>query len=242
MHAATTSNKAGQRIARSLSELTYACVTKPWQTIATASTSEGLLELRKRGETEHLIVIGGRVLMNSAAQRSEQALATVALSERSSVRRVLISGLGMGYTLRAALDELPRDARVIVAEIDPTIVEWCRGPLAAATNHAIEDRRVSVELGDVAQLIARSRGFDAIILDLYEGPYDAVGCFSLRGLADIRRALAPNGVLAVWSEDAAPAFTKRLDRAGFTFTSHRVGRGRTHVVYCAAPRSVSNSR
>jgi spermidine synthase len=204
-----------------------------------------LLELRKRGEAEHLIVIGGRVLMNSAAQRSEQALAQRALAGRTkgaATQRVLIGGLGMGFTLRAALDVLPRSARVIVGEIDPTIVAWCKGPLAAATNRAIEDPRVSIELGDVARLIARSRGFDAIILDLYEGPYDDAGCFSRRGLADIHRALAPNGVLAVWSEDAAPAFTKRLDRAGFTFTSHRVGRGRTHMIYCAAPRPASDSR
>jgi spermidine synthase len=200
-----------------------------------------VLELRKRGEAEFLIVIGGRVLMNSAAQRSEQELATLALSERTS-KRVLIGGLGMGFTLRAALDVLPKTARVIVGEIDPTIVAWCKGPLGPATDHAIDDPRVTVELGDVAQLIARSRGFDAIVLDLYEGPYDAAGCFSLRGLAEIRRALAPGGVLAVWSEDAAPAFTTRLSRAGFTFTSHRAGRGRTHVIYCAAARSTRDSR
>ena len=226
---------------RSLSEPTYACATKPWQTIATAPTSEGALELRKRGEAEFLVVIGGRVLMNSAAQRSEQALAEVALSERTS-KRVLIAGLGMGFTLRAALDVLPKTACVIVGELDPTIVAWCRGPLAAATAHAVDDPRVTVELGDVAQLIARSRGFDAIILDLYEGPYDDAGCFSARGLAEIRRALAPNGVLAVWSEDAAPAFETRLGRAGFSFTSHRAGRGRTHVIYCAAARSIRDSR
>jgi spermidine synthase len=201
-----------------------------------------VLELRQRGEAEFLIVIGGRVLMNSAAQRSEQELADLAISKCTSARRVLIGGLGMGFTLRAALDVLPETARVIVGEIDPTIVAWCKGPLGAATDHAIDDPRVTVELGDVAQLIARSRGFDAIVLDLYEGPYDAAGCFSLRGLAEIRRALAPGGVLAVWSEDAAPAFTKRLSRAGFTFTSHRAGRGRTHVIYCAAARSTRDSR
>jgi spermidine synthase len=196
--------------------------------------------LRKRGEAEFLIVIAGRVLMNSASQRSEQALAKLALANRA--RRVLVGGLGMGFTLRAALDELPRDARVVVGELDPTIVAWCKGPLAAATDDATGDPRVTIELGDVAQLIERSRGFDAIILDLYEGPYDDAGCFGARGLADIQRALAPGGVLAVWSEDAAPAFEKRLARAGFTFTSHKIGTGRKHVVYCAAARPQPNSR
>jgi len=197
--------------------------------------------LRKRGEAEFLIVIGGRVLMNSASQRSEQALARLALDGRTA-RRVLIGGLGMGFTLRAALDALGPDARVIVGELDPTIATWCKGPLGAATQNSVDDPRVSVELGDVAQLIARSRSLDAIILDLYEGPYDDAGCFSARGLASIRAALAPNGVLAVWSEDAAPAFAKRLERAGFSFTSHRVGSGRKHVVYCAAPLAARDSR
>ena len=114
----------------------------------------------------------------------------------------------MGFTLRAALDELPDDARVVVGELDPTIVAWCKGPLADASRRAVEDPRVAIELGDVAQLIARSRDFDAIILDLYEGPYENAGCFGARGLAEITRALAPGGVLAVWSEDAAPAFER----------------------------------
>ncbi|HEY1817233.1 MAG TPA: hypothetical protein VGG74_33030 [Kofleriaceae bacterium] len=186
-------------------------------------------------------MIAGRVLMNSASQRSEQALAKLALADHPA-RRVLVGGLGMGFTLRAALDQLPDDARVIVGELDPTIVAWCKGPLADATNRAVDDPRVTIELGDVADLIARSRDFDAIILDLYEGPYDDAGCFGTRGLADIARALAPGGVLAVWSEDPAPAFAKRLEHAGFTFTSHRIGSNRRHVVYCAAARPRRSSR
>jgi spermidine synthase len=219
--------------------LAYAARTKPWVTLASATTTatagEGVLELRKRGESEFLIVIGGRVLMNSASQRSEQALAELALADRAA-NHVIIGGLGMGFTLRAALDKLGPSAHVIVGELDPTIVEWCRGPLAAASGHALEDRRVEIVLGDVDALIARSQSIDAIMLDLYEGPYESRGCFGARGLVAIHRALAPAGVLAVWSEDPAPSFVGRLERAGFGVKTHRVGSNRRHIVYCAAPR------
>ena len=192
--------------------------------------------MRKRGESEFLIVLGGRVLMNSASQRSEQALAELALAGQTTARRVIVGGLGMGFTLRAALDQLGPNARVKVGELDPTIVEWCRGPLAASSSHALDDSRVEVVLGDVEALIARSRDVDAIILDLYEGPYEPRGCFGPRGLAAIHRALAPTGMLAVWSEDPAPSFVGRLERAGFVTKKHRAGTNRRHVVYCAAPR------
>jgi spermidine synthase len=221
--------------------LAYPARTKPWVTLASSPTAEGLLELRKRGESEFLIVIGGRVLMTSASQRSEQALAELALTDRVA-SSVIIGGLGMGLTLRAALDKLGANARVIVGELDPTIVEWCKGPLAAASGHALDDRRVEIVLGDVETLIDRSRSIDAIILDLYEGPYEPRGCFGPRGLAAIHRALAPTGVVAVWSEDPAPSFVGRLERAGFAAKLHRAGSNRRHVVYCAAPRPERDSR
>ena len=175
--------------------------------------------------------------MTSASRRSEEALATLALAGRRA-RSVLVGGLGMGFTLRAALDALGADARVTVAEIDPTIVAWCEGPLAEATRGAVKDSRVRVELGDVARAIARARpgGYDAIALDLYEGPYAADGVFGARGLASAAAALAPGGALAVWSEDDAPGFGKRLGAAGFAWETHRIAAGRTgrrHVVYVA---------
>jgi spermidine synthase len=221
--------------------LAYPARTKPWVTLASTPTAEGLLELRKRGESEFLIVIGGRVLMNSASQRSEQALAELALADRDATT-VIVGGLGMGFTLRAALDKLGPKARVIVGELDPTIVEWCNGPLASATGHATSDPRVEIVLGDVLALIGRSRSIDAIILDLYEGPYEPRGCFGAHGLLEIRRALSPTGVLAVWSEDPAPSFVGRLERAGFAVTKHRAGSNRKHVVYCAAPRPLRDLR
>jgi spermidine synthase len=159
--------------------------------------------------------------------------------------RVLIGGLGMGYTLRAALDALPGKARVTVAEIEPAIVRWCRGPLAGLTGGAVDDRRVTIQMQDVAEVIAAaSQGFDAIILDLYEGPRDATQAredpfYGPRALERTRAALAPGGVFAVWSEDADPAFAKRLRSAGFAVETHRPGKGGPrHVVYLAGRGSV----
>lgn len=219
-------------------------MTRPWTTIDSESTSEGLLELRRRGERDFLIVIAGRVLMTSVARRSEEALATLAIEAMGPRKapRVLVGGLGMGFTLRAALDALPATARVLVAELSRKVVDWCRGPLAPLTAGAVDDPRVTVELGDVARTIttARAGSFDAILLDLYEGPYAKTQrredpFFGPRALARAHAALAPGGVLAVWSEEVDPTFASRLRDAGFTVRTHRPGRGgRAHVVYLAS--------
>jgi spermidine synthase len=211
---------------------------KPWTTLATSQTDEGVLELRQRGESDYLIVIGGRVLMNSHARKSEEALATLGLVNVAEPKRVLVAGLGMGYTLRAALDALPSSTEVVVCELDPVIVEWCKGPLAAATNNALGDPRVKLEVTDVAARIAHSKNtFDAILLDLYEGPNAASQrkddpFYSAHALVRTRAALRPGGVLAVWSEDADAPFAKRLVTAGFVVKAHSIGAGgRKHVVY-----------
>jgi spermidine synthase len=224
-------------------------VTRAWQTVDRASTPEGPLELRRRGreeDAEYVIALGGRVLMNSAAHRSEDAVAEVAcrpLAGRPRPR-VLLGGLGMGYTLRAALDILPSTARVHLVEIDPVIVGWCRGPLAPLTGGAVDDPRVELEIADVAAVLARARepAFDAIILDLYEGPRagERAGggeddpLWGRRALENARAALSPGGVLAVWSEDPDAAFEKRLAAVGFSMARLRPGRGGPrHVVYAA---------
>lgn len=220
-------------------------MTRPWETLDSAETPEGRLELRRRGE-ELVIVVGGRVLMNSALHLTEIAVAQAAC-ERVAGRgrpQVLIGGLGMGYTLRASLDALPRSARVTVAEIDPNIVRWCRGPLAGLTGGAVEDPRVTIALADVAQVIAgaareKGRRFDAIILDLYEGPREATQAredpfYGPRALETTRGALTPGGVFAVWSEDHDAAFEKRLRAAGFQVERRRPGKGGPrHVIYLA---------
>jgi spermidine synthase len=211
----------------------------PWKTLAKLATREGTLELRQRGERDFLIVIDGRVLMTSSDRRSEQGLAQLAC-EALEVRspRVLIGGLGMAYSVRAALDALPASAEVVVAELTPAIDQWCRGPLAPLTGGAVLDPRVQVVIGDAAQLIARApRGhYHAIVLDLYEGPHAATQrsddpFYGRAALARSHAALAPRGVLAVWSEDPDPAFARRFAAAGFEVATHRLGAQRSHVVY-----------
>jgi len=217
----------------------------PWHTIDSVSTEEGILELRQRGDQDFLITVGGRVLMNSRTHRTEVALGRLAGSHlrNQSGPRVLLGGLGMGYTLRAVLDTLPPAGKIVVSELNPRVLAWCRDPLAALTDRAAEDPRVSVKIGDVAQLIRRYAGdgklqnFDAVVLDLYSGPCTGdhkrddpfYGSAAIHATRDV---LKPNGVLAVWGEDYDAGFDKRLRGAGFTVTSERLGRGGPrHVVY-----------
>ena len=131
-------------------------MTRPWQTLGSESTAWGEIELRRRGDDDFLLTLEGRVLMTSAAHRSERALAELATEVLPNVPapRILIAGLGLGYTLRAALDDLPRDAEVVVVELLPAVVEWCRGPLAQLSGAALSDPRVRVVVGDVAGEIA----------------------------------------------------------------------------------------
>lgn len=219
---------------------------RPWETLASVKTAEGALDLRRRGDKDFLITIGGRVLMSSAAHRSEDALAKLACAGLRDVRRarVLVSGLGMGFTLRAALDELADDAEVIVAELNAVVVEWCEGPLAPLIADAARDPRVTVEVVDVAVRIAdvtraaKERKFDAIVLDMYEGPQSQVRSSDpLYGPAAVLRAskaLTARGVFAVWCEGASAGFERSLRAAGFRYRFERAGRGaRIHYVYVA---------
>jgi spermidine synthase len=222
-------------------------VTRPWTTLDRVASAGGPLELRRRGEREFLITVAGRVLMTSAAHGSETALATWLCEGVASRRpRVLIGGLGMAYTLRAALDALPRGAAVCVAELEPAVVAWCRGPLAPLTGRALDDPRVDVVVGDVMDAIrAAARGalprFDAIALDLFEGPRgtrDEEGhpLWGAAALTLARDALAPGGALGIWCEEPAPGFARRLARAGLRAEMRRAGRGgRRHALYRAQP-------
>jgi len=215
----------------------------PWKTLETVVTAEGALQLRQRGAREFLIVIDGRVLMTSSDRRSEQGLATLACAGLPAAPRVLIGGLGMAYTVRAALDALPAGGEVVVAELTPAVDTWCRGPLAALTDGAVLDPRVTVVIDDVARVIGQApRGhYHAIILDLYEGPHAATQraddpFYGRAALARSHAALAPGGTLAVWSEEADGAFAHRFTAAGFAITTHRLGNTRTHVVYVGRKR------
>ena len=219
---------------------------QPWTTLEKADTPDGVLELRKRGERDFLILINNRVLMNSSANRSElvlgeHACAMVAGHERP---RVLMGGLGMALTLRAGLDSLPPGAHVVVAEINPVIVAWCRGPLSELTNRAVQDPRVRIDVRDVAEVIAASKEpgsekFDAIIIDLYEGPGAGTDpqndpFYGSLALAAVQRALTEDGVFGVWGENPDGGFERRLRSTGFSFERLRPGRGGLrHVVYLA---------
>ncbi len=224
---------------------------QPWLTLDSVPTPEGALELRQRGERDFLITVAGRVLMSSAAHRSEAALGEVACRGLGGRRgpRVLVGGLGMGFTLRAVLDALPPTGRVVVAELNPVVVGWCRGPLAALTGRAAEDRRVAIEIADVAAVIRRAASggdegrFDVVVLDLYEGPGAHTDkrddpLYGRGAIERTRAALSPGGVFAVWGENPDAGFEKRLRGAGFTVAVDRPGRGGLrHVVYRAtAPR------
>ena len=213
-----------------------------WQTLDRVETPDGVLELRRRAADDFLITQDGRVLMNSSARRSEQALGRLAIEalDARPGTRVLLGGLGMGCTLRAVLDAAASEVRVDVAELNEVVVEWCRGPLGELTDDVISDPRVTLRLGDVTSLIASARGsgVDAIVLDLYEGPPpgapEADPNFGKRALRSAHAALRAGGVLAIWSEDPDPAFLRALERTGFETEARRPGRGgRRHVVYLA---------
>lgn len=219
---------------------------QPWQTIDKVDTPDGVLELRRRGESDFLILINNRVLMNSSANRSELALGELACKAVATRPRprVLIGGLGMALTLRATLNSLPATAQVVVAELNPVVVKWCQGPLAGLTTNAVDDPRVTIKINDVSALIkkaaqAGAERFDAIVLDLYEGPHartDAVNdpFYGNRALKASAAALLPGGVFAVWGENRDAAFEKRLVAAGFSVDVQRPGRGGLrHVVYMA---------
>ncbi|MBA3500186.1 MAG: spermidine synthase [Myxococcota bacterium] len=211
---------------------------QPWKTLEAVDTDEGKLELRQRGDSQFLIVIDGRVLMTSAERRSEEALSTLALAKLANRSpRVLIGGLGMGYTLRAALDVLPKTASVVVAELTPAVAAWCKGPLATLTNDAASDPRVTIVIDDVSKVIGRAKGeYDAILIDLYEGPNPQTQdkddpFYGRTALARTHAALVKNGVFSVWSEDADDTFAKRFATAGFEVSTHRLGSSRRHFVY-----------
>lgn len=223
---------------------------RAWETLDAVETGEGRLELRRRGQRDFVITVAGRVLMSSMAHLTEVAVAEIACAEIAGRERprVLIGGLGMGFTLRAALDALPRSGRVVVAEINEAVVRWCRGPLAPLTGRAAQDSRARIVLEDVAEVIAGAARegdkrfdarFDAIILDLYEGPRESTQgrddpFYGPAALKRTREALMPGGVLAVWSEDPDATFEKRLRTGGFAVERRKPGKGGPrHTVYLA---------
>lgn len=211
-------------------------MSKAWETLARHESADGVFELRRRDADDFLILIDGRVLMNSRASRSEQVLGVEACRGLREGARVLVGGLGMGLTLKAVLDTLPARATVTVAELHPIVAQWCRGPLAELTDDALADDRVELRIGDVADRIRESAAagggarFDAIVMDLFEGPHAGTDAtrdplYGRHAIERSWRALAPGGVFAVWAEAREPGFEARLQARGFSVESGRPGRG-----------------
>lgn len=217
-----------------------------WVQLDAAVTPDGAGELRlmQRG-SEFSIMVGGNELMNSRLGGSEAALADLACKRLKgrAAPRLLIGGLGMGFTLRAALAGLAADASVTVAELVPAVVAWARGPLAGVFGDSLGDPRVAIRECDVAELIASARSaYDAILLDVDNGPGGLVSpandsLYGPAGLALAARALSSGGVLAVWSCAPDEGFARRLRHAGYEVSEDRVrayGRGGArHVVWVA---------
>lgn len=201
-----------------------------------------------RHDKDFMIVLDRNELMSSRMSGSEVALATMT-ADRLKGRpapRVLIGGYGMGFTLRAALAALGKDARLTVAELVPEIIAWARGPMAELAAGCLDDRRVELVLADVANVIAGTRGtYDAILLDVDNGPDGLVRednnrLYNRRGLLAARDALRPGGVLAIWSAARDHAFAARLRKAGFAVDEVLVparsnGKGPKHVIWFAVP-------
>ena len=220
----------------------------PWEKIDTARIpgTDGELRLMRRG-SEFSIMLGQNELMNSRLSGSEAALASLACRKIEAIAtpHLLIGGLGMGFTLRAALAVLGADARIMVAELVPAVVGWARGPMAAIFGDSLDDPRVSVREIDVAEMIkSHPQLFDAILLDVDNGPQGLTrqandALYDHAGLKAAYAALRPRGVLAIWSSGPNPPFARRLREAGFAVNEVAVratgrGGGARHVIWIAS--------
>lgn len=220
----------------------------PWVQLDAAPLPDGgTLRLARRGD-EYSIRLDGAELMNSRLSGSEEALATLACARLAGrpAPRVLIGGLGMGFTLGAALAELD-DAELIVAELIPAVVDWARGPMAELFGGSLDDPRVKIRIGDVGEVIRASRAaFDAILLDVDNGPDGLTHpqnqrLYSHQGLAAARNALKPGGILAIWSQGPDERFAARLkgefEVEEVRVRAHRTGKGSRHVIWLARRRT-----
>jgi spermidine synthase len=219
----------------------------PWEKIDTARIpgTNDELRLMKRG-AEFSIMLGTNELMNSRLSGSEAALATLAAKKIEKVAKpvVLIGGLGMGFTLRAALAALGSKTQIVVAELVPAVVAWARGPMAEIFGDSLSDPRVDIREVDVAQVIERHPlTFDAILLDVDNGPEGLTRkandtLYDVTGLKIAQTALRRGGVLAVWSSGPHPKFMKRLQQAGLSANEVAVratgrGGGARHIIWIA---------
>lgn len=206
------------------------------------------LTLYRRGG-DYMIVLDRNELMSSRMSGSEEALAVMTCERlgKRAAPHMLIGGYGMGFTLRAALAKLGGDAKITVSELVPGIIDWARGPMAELAAGCLDDPRVRLVMGDVAELIGSYTGYyDSILLDVDNGPDGLTRegnnqLYTARGLALAKTALKPGGVLAIWSAGSDDVFKRRLGSAGFVVDEVAVkarsnGKGPRHVIWFATPR------
>lgn len=222
---------------------------KPWELLGEASAPDGTDIRLTRRDDEYLILANGKPLMSSRQHGSEEALATLGCRQAQMLAepRVLVGGLGMGFTLRAVLDVLPSGARVLVAELVPAVVEWNRTTLADLAGHPLRDARVRLETADVGFTLRANPGrFDAVLLDVDNGPaaFTALtnaGLYDNGGVDAAHAALRPGGTLAVWSAWEDRKFEQRLRFYGFDVEVVRVRArlkkgGPRHVIFLGHKR------
>ncbi len=228
----------------------------PWTLLGTASIPNdgGELRLTQRGNDFSINLKGVRgELMNSRVHSSELALAELGCAHLQGLEntKVLVGGLGMGFTLAAALKATSISSQVIVAELVPEVVEWNKGLLGVCAGRPLDDDRILVYVGDVAELFkseqdkTRQATYDAVLLDVDNGPegFTHAGnnnLYSIENLHAIRQTLHSGGVLAIWSAWHDPKFTLQLKKARFevevkTVRAHK-GKGSRHTIYLAKNR------
>lgn len=220
----------------------------PWTLLGTANipNNGGELRLTQRDKefSIHLKGVRGE-LMNSRMHDSELALAELGCAHLKGIEntRVLVGGLGMGFTLAAALKAVTKSAQVVVAELVPEVIEWNKGPLGECALRPLDDSRTLVHQGDVAELFKTGQAsYDAVLLDVDNGPEgfthaDNSGLYTNESLLVIRQTLNAHGVLAIWSAWHDPKFTTQLKKAGFKVATETVrahkGKGSRHTIYLA---------
>lgn len=214
---------------------------KPTEVLARERTRDGEELTLTRHDGAFYLNLAGTALMSSRAHGSERALATLGCATLPKEKpRVLVGGIGFGYTLRATLDVCPRDARILVAEISGLVIAANEGEVGELAGRPLKDRRVTVVHDDVRNALGREP-FDAILLDVDNGPRAFTmtsneRLYSQSGLELIKRSLTSRGTLAVWAEAPDPGFERRFERAGFETRVEHVratesGRGPRHTIY-----------
>ena len=215
---------------------------KPWNTVGEAMSPDGTrLELVEH-DGEYIIKADDLPLMSTRMHFSEMELARLVCTKLKSNAKVMIGGLGLGYTLRSALDLIPKDGVVVQVELVPEVIEWNKGPLGPFNNHPLKDTRTKIVQDDISKVIRQSQNnYDSIMLDVDNGPSTLVNernawMYTNQGLQSIRNALKNKGKVAIWSANDEPRFISHMKRNGFLAEKHYIqahkGKGGIrHVIF-----------